>query len=63
MNVDIFKGSWIEVKGKLKQRWAELTDDDLLKVEGKHDEIYGILEKRYGYAKDKIKNMLDDLNT
>jgi uncharacterized protein YjbJ (UPF0337 family) len=63
MNVEIFKGNWTEAKGKLKQQWADLTDDELLKIEGKHDEIYGILEKRYGYAKDKVTKMLDDMHS
>ena len=61
MNKEIFNGTWIEMKGKVKQKWAELTDDDLLKIEGKHEAIYGILEKRYGYAKDKAKKMIDSL--
>lgn len=61
MNANIFKGTWDEAKGKIKQKWADLTDDEMLKVEGKHDEIYGILEKRYGYAKDDAKKMIDDL--
>lgn len=61
MNTEIFKGTWKEVKGKIKQKWANLTDDDMLKIEGKHDEIYGILEKHYGYAKDDAKKMVDEL--
>jgi len=61
MNKQIFKGTWEEAKGKMKQKWADLTDDEMLKIEGKHDEIYGILEKRYGYAKDDAKKMIDEL--
>lgn len=61
MNAQIFKGTWEEIKGKVKQKWADLTDDDLLMLEGKHEEIYGILEKRYGYAKDEVQKMLDEL--
>ena len=61
MNASIFKGTWMEVKGKIKQKWADITDDELLKIEGNHDEIYGILEKRYGYAKDKAKKFIDEL--
>lgn len=61
MNSSIFKGTWNEIKGKIKQQWADLTDDELLRIEGNHDEIYGILEKRYGYAKEDAKKMIDDL--
>ena len=61
MNAQIFKGTWEETKGKIKQKWADLTDDEMLKVEGKHEEIYGVLEKRYGYAKDEVQKMLDEL--
>ena len=61
MSAQIFKGTWEEIKGKVKQKWADLTDDDLLMLEGKHEEIYGILEKRYGYAKDEVQKMLDEL--
>ncbi|MCC2626308.1 MAG: CsbD [Burkholderiales bacterium] len=61
MNKSIFKGQWNEVKGKIKQKWADFTDDDLLKIEGDNDEIYGILEKRYGYAKEDAKKFIDEL--
>ena len=63
MNAQIFKGTWEEIKGKVIQTWAKLTDDDLLKLEGKYDEIYGLLEKHYGYAKVDVKKMLDKLNS
>lgn len=61
MNSHIFNGTWEETKGKIKQKWADLTDDDMLKIQGKHDEIYGILEKRYGHAKEDAKKMIDEL--
>lgn len=60
MNTQIFNGTWEEIKGKIKQKWAYLTDDDLLKLEGKHEEIYGLLEKHYGYAKKDVQQMLDE---
>ncbi|MCC2645593.1 MAG: CsbD [Burkholderiales bacterium] len=61
MNSSIFNGQWHEVKGKIKQKWADLTDDDLLKIEGNHEEIFGILEKRQGLAKEDAKKMIDEL--
>lgn len=59
MNEHILKGNWNELKGKLKQKYGKLTDDDLTVIEGKHDEIFGVLEKHYGYTKDQIKKDLE----
>ena len=49
------KGSWNEVKGKLKQKYANLTDDDLLFVEGKDDELLGRLQTSLGRTKEEIR--------
>jgi uncharacterized protein YjbJ (UPF0337 family) len=49
------KGSWNEAKGKLKQKYAHLTDDDLLFVEGKDDELLGRLQKAIGRTKEEIR--------
>ena len=54
-----FKGSWNEVKGKLKQKYADLTDDDLTYVEGKDDELFGRLQKRLGRSRDEIRRELE----
>ena len=53
MNEDILKGKWKEIKGEVKQKWGKLTDDDLAQVEGKEEQLVGLLQKRYGYAKEK----------
>ncbi len=55
------KGAWNEIKGKLKQQYADLTDDDLMYVEGKEDELYGKLQKKLGKSKDEVKKLIDDL--
>lgn len=55
------KGNWDEVKGKLKQKWGALTDDDLIYEEGKEDELYGRIERRVGEGKDNIKRFIDNL--
>ena len=49
------KGSWNDVKGKLKQKYAQLTDDDLLFVEGKDEELVGRLQKSLGRTKEEIR--------
>jgi len=51
-------GNWKELKGKLKQSYASLTDDDLKYEEGKEDELIGRLEKKLGKSKDEVRNML-----
>jgi uncharacterized protein YjbJ (UPF0337 family) len=61
MNKLIFKGDWNQVKGKLKQKYGQLTDDDLVYAEGKDDELIGRLQKKLGLAKDKVTKLLGEL--
>ena len=56
-----FKGNWNETKGKLKQKYGQLTDDDLAFSEGKDDELLGRLEKKLGRAKDAIREEIAKL--
>ena len=49
------KGNWNEIKGKLKQKYAQLTDDDLTFAEGKEDELLGRLQKRLGKSKEDVR--------
>lgn len=55
------KGNWNELKGKAKQRWANLTDDDLKYEEGKEDELYDRIQKRTGQTKEEVKKWIDSL--
>lgn len=52
------KGDWNQLKGDLKQRFAELTDDDLLYAEGQEDELLGQLQKKTGKAIDELRQMI-----
>jgi len=54
------KGNWNELKGKLKEKYGELTDDDLIYVEGQEDQLLGKLQKRTGAAKDELNKFLFD---
>jgi uncharacterized protein YjbJ (UPF0337 family) len=54
-----FKGTWNEVKGKMKQKYGELTDDDLTFAEGKEDELLGRLQKKLGKTKDEIRREIE----
>lgn len=56
-----WKGRWNELKGKVKQKYADLTDDDLLYIEGKEDELLGRLQKKLGKSKEEVEHMLNDL--
>jgi uncharacterized protein YjbJ (UPF0337 family) len=60
-NLTELKGNWNETKGKLKQKFAILTDDDLLLVEGKHDEMIGKIQTRLGKTKEEIQKLIADL--
>jgi uncharacterized protein YjbJ (UPF0337 family) len=55
MNKDVLQGKWREMKGKVKEQWGKLTDDDLDKIEGKSEQLLGLLQQRYGYARDKAE--------
>ncbi len=59
MNEDQFKGKWNQVKGKLKQKYADLTDDDLKYAEGKSDELLGRLQEKTGKTKEQLKEQID----
>jgi len=63
MNAQTIKGNWNEMKGKLKQKYADLTDDDLMYAEGKEDELYGKLQQKLGKTKEEIQQEFDDLTT
>lgn len=60
-NLTEIKGNWNETKGKLKQKFAVLTDDDVLLVEGKQDELFGRLQKKLGKTKAEIQSLIASL--
>ena len=60
MNEDIFKGKWTQLKGKAKEKWGELTNDDLDIVEGKRDQLVGKIQERYGRTKEEAEKEIDD---
>ncbi|TDT47210.1 uncharacterized protein YjbJ (UPF0337 family) [Maribacter spongiicola] len=61
MNEEQFKGKWNIAKGKLKQQYADLTDDDLTYAEGKSDELLGRIQEKTGESKEKLKKMINDI--
>jgi uncharacterized protein YjbJ (UPF0337 family) len=61
MNQETLKGNWNTIKGKLKQKYGQLTEDDLIYVEGKEDELVGRIQRRTGESKEAIKDYIDSL--
>jgi uncharacterized protein YjbJ (UPF0337 family) len=55
------KGNWNEVKGKLKQKYGQLTDDDLVFAQGKEDELLGRLQQRLGKDKEEVRRTIEEL--
>ena len=61
MNKLQIKGSWNELKGKIKQQYGNLTDDDLVFSEGKEDELLGRLQMKLGKSKDEVRQIIEKL--
>jgi len=53
MNEDVLKGKWKEIKGSVKENWGKFTDEDITEIEGKQEKLLGLLQKTYGYSKEK----------
>lgn len=57
------KGDWNIIKGKLKQKWAKLTDDDLQYVDGKHDELFGRIQKCTGETREAVEKAFKEFSS
>ena len=60
MNADVLKGKWHQIKGEVKSKWGQLTDDDLDRVAGDAEKLVGKVQERYGYARDRAKREVDE---
>ena len=60
MNNDRTTGAWHQIKGKVKEQWGKLTDDDLTQLEGKSEQLAGKLQERYGLARDEADRQATD---
>lgn len=58
MNWDTAKGNWTELKGKIKEQWGALTDDDLDRMDGKREQLIGQIQQRYGCARDEAERQV-----
>lgn len=63
MHRDTLKGNWNQLKGKVKEQWGMLTDDDLKVVEGNYDQLVGRVQERYGYSRDEANRHVDEFLT
>lgn len=59
MNIDQIKGQWLQLKGAARAQWGKLTDDELTQVEGNVDRLVGLVQERYGYAKERAQEEVD----
>jgi uncharacterized protein YjbJ (UPF0337 family) len=60
MDWDRVAGNWKQIKGKVKEKWGKLTDDDLTAINGRRDQLEGKIQERYGYAKDQARKEVED---
>ena len=61
MNSDQVQGKWKELAGLVKQKWGELTDDELTQLEGQRDKLAGVVQQKYGLAKEEVERQLTEL--
>jgi uncharacterized protein YjbJ (UPF0337 family) len=60
MNRDTLKGDWNQLKGKVKEAWGKLTDQDLEVIEGKRDQLVGLIQKNYGIAREEAERQVQE---
>jgi uncharacterized protein YjbJ (UPF0337 family) len=60
MNWDIIQGQWKQMTGKIREKWGKLTDSELEQVSGTKDRFVGLIQERYGYAKERAEQEVDD---
>ncbi|MCA9173011.1 MAG: DUF883 family protein [Planctomycetales bacterium] len=61
INQQVMQGSWTELKGQIKERWGQLTDDELTEVQGNAQRLVGLIQRKTGEAKEKVEQELDQL--
>ncbi|TRW92045.1 CsbD family protein [Paracoccus sp. M683] len=59
MNWDIIQGKWDQMKGSVKEKWGDLTDDELTEISGQQDKLSGKLQEKYGWTKEQAE---DEIN-
>lgn len=62
MNRDVLEGDWRQLKGRAKEQWGKLTDDDLLQIDGQFDQLAGKIQEAYGFDSEEAKRQVRDWN-
>ncbi len=62
MNSDTLRGQWTQLKGKIREQWGKLTDDDLDEIQGRSEQLIGRLQQRYGIGRDEAQRQFDAWN-
>ena len=62
MNREIAAGNWKQLKGEIRARWGKLTDDEVDEAEGSFEKVVGLIQERYGMAKEEAERQLEELN-
>ena len=60
MNRNILEGNWKQIRGAIREKWGEVTDDELDQIAGKRDKLAGVLQERYGYTQMEAERQIDD---
>ena len=60
MNWDRIEGNWKQFTGKVKEKWGQLTDDDITQINGNREQLEGKIQERYGHGKDQAKKAVDE---
>ena len=60
MNTNILEGKWMQLRGSIREKWGQLTDDEVDQIAGKRDKLSGYLQERYGYAENEAEQQIDD---
>lgn len=60
MNWDQIEGSWKQLKGRVRERWGELTDDDIDRLGGSREQLVGLIQQRYGRSRDQVEREVDE---
>ncbi len=63
MNTEQLKGKWTQLRGEVKKQWGKLTDDDLDRIDGERQKLVGLLQEKYGLAKEEAERQVDQFRT
>jgi uncharacterized protein YjbJ (UPF0337 family) len=63
MNSDTIKGQWKQLRGKIQEKWGDLTDDDLDRIDGKRDQLVGAVQEKYGVARDNAERQVEEFES